>query len=310
MTYKATEILVIFLIHLIWSEILGYYEPMPFRLFLTWDISVVVTVGRCWYLIPKETRKDKIFRKRCKGIAFSGLWIIFFSVQLIFISIAFRKIPLDFQWTIAFMAPFIKEINDRYELINCIFMTMSASPENLVQVQFIGQIIINIIYSFWLAMILVGTITKKAEFLLLGINFCINMSLCSKVIRLDKKSYDRNVETINCLKQKTFTALLLNELVEILLPLVFIGTFSLAYHGPNKDILWNIRNIDNLNAFLTPVMEMALIDSGSLILSGVAFLWFSRINIFQEYCKTIKKYWIYLAFFGGTYITSVSIKNI
>ena len=189
---------------------------------------------------------------------------------------------------------------------------MSASPENLVQVQFIGQIIINIIYSFWLAMSLVGSITKATEYLLLGKIFCINMSLCYKVTLLDRtvSGNDAEAERIHSLRQKIITTLILNESVEVLLPIAFIATFSLAYYGPNKDTLWTIRNINNLNAFLTPVTEMALIDSGSLILSGVTFHWFSRISIFHEYCKTIKKYWIYLAFFGGTYITSVSIVNL
>ena len=100
-------------------------------------------------------------------------------------------------------------------------------------------------------------------------------------------------------KRVILTELILNECVEMMLPIAFIGTFSMAYYGPNRNNFWKIGKIDSLQTFLTPVVEMALIDSASVILASAALLWFCRINIFSEYTKAIKKYWIFLAFWGG-----------
>ena len=92
----------------------------------------------------------------------------------------------------------------------------------------------------------------------------------------------------------------------------FIGTSLIAYHGPNRDqlrvfecIRWQPKEID-IHSFLMPVLIMTLLDSGSVIISAV-FLWrFCRINIWVEYCRTIRNYWIHLAVWGGTFISGVS----
>ena len=119
------------------------------------------------------------------------------------------------------------------------------------------------------------------------------------------------------LKDEVLTELVLNEFVEVAVPIAFVSSFSIAYYGPNRSTLgtigaeiWHHKKIDNLNAFLMPVAEMTLIDSASIIFSGVALWLVCRINIFKEYCNTIKQYWIYLSLWGGALISAVSIINI
>ena len=107
------------------------------------------------------------------------------------------------------------------------------------------------------------------------------------------------------LKKEVLTELILNESIEVIVPFSCIGAFSLAYYGPNKHLLSIVREVKNFPVFLAPVVKMALIDSGSLLLAGAALLWFCRINILKEYCKTMKKYWIYLVAFGGLDICGV-----
>ena len=108
------------------------------------------------------------------------IWIGFVTVQLIaivvFVLSNFRN---NFQWMIALAVPLTKEINDR---IIGFFMTKSASSGNLMETKFIGNIKINLLYSFWTAVTLGQIATKSTEVVLLGINFLINMRLCYKVI--------------------------------------------------------------------------------------------------------------------------------
>ena len=93
-----------------------------------------------------------------------------------------------------------------------------------------------------------------------------------------------------------------------------MGAFCIAYYGPNANILgnvgcaiWQYKKIEDFRAFIMPVAEMALIDTGSVIFAGITFWWFCRINLWTEYRKTIKKYWVNLAFRGATYISLVNI---
>ena len=98
-------------------------------------------------------------------------------------------------------------------------------------------------------------------------------------------------------------------------PIAFIGAFFLAYYGPNADVLgnvwcaiWQYKKIEDFRAFIMPVAEMALIDSVSVIFAVILLWRFCQINVWKEYCKTIKKYWVYLAFRGAAFISLVSIK--
>ena len=145
----------------------------------------------------------------------------------------------------------------------------ASSPENFVEANFIAKTQTNVAYSFWLAITLAGLATKTTEYLLLGINFLLDMALCYKRIRLDRivsapkcdKKKQQNA------KQEILTELLLNEIAEGILPIAFIGAYTTAYFGPNKTTLvnvgcaiWGFQRIENLSDFLMPVVEMTLID--------------------------------------------------
>ena len=141
------------------------------------------------------------------------------------------------------------------------------------------------------------------------------MYLVCKAIRLDKRvcTLEKETKEILSLKEKLIAEVVLNETIEIIVPLAYIGSFLMAYYGPNSEILgdigctiWKYEKVDGLHS-LIGVMSMAAVDFGSVILAGGLFWICCRINIFEEYCKTIRKYWMHVAFHGGSVLSSVSI---
>ena len=70
--------------------------------------------------------------------------------------------------------------------------------------------------------------------------------------------------------------------------------------------IWGFEKIDSLPDLFKPVLEMTLFDSGSIVIAGVLLWNFCRINIFHEYCKTMAKYWKFLALGGNVYTSAVS----
>ena len=141
------------------------------------------------------------------------------------------------------------------------------------------------------------------------------MALCYKVIQLDKKVRPLELRTLHwrIVQKEVLTELILNEIVEIMVPVAYISNFLMAHYGPNKNRIgnvgcsvWMFQEVEDLHTHLIPVIQMALIDSGSLILSTGCLWWFCRINIWREYCANIKKYWLHLAFIGGSNISGVS----
>ena len=257
-----------------------------------------------WYSIPKQARLNPTTRKRYMAYGLRFVWIIFFNLQLLMVKNLFTNTFRDLQWMIALIAPLMKEINDR--IIDKL-IPIYAPQETLTEMKFIVKIHMNVFYALWLATSF-SILTAAIEYILLAISFCNNIFLCYKVIQLHGKTSTVHIEAkkIKNMKEDILTELILNETVEILLPIAFIGTFASAFYGPNKNKLWHIGEMENLMEYLLPIVKMALIDSGSLILAGIFLRWFCRINILREYCCTIKKYWIYLAFWGGSCIASVS----
>ena len=134
------------------------------------------------------------------------------------------------------------------------------------------------------------------------------MRLCYQVIRLDGKVSGANGKGRKDSRKQVLTELILNEFVEVAVPVAFIGGHLIFVFGPASV---GIRDrLGDLQSFVMPIVQMALIDSASVILAGI-LLWRScRINILQEYNQIIKKYWIYLAFYGGALISTVSILRI
>ena len=314
--YKGTEILAHCGVHLIWSKLIGYFEPFPFRCALVNLPSYIVMMIRLWYLFSKDKRMDPIFRKRSSAFLSYIFWSIFVTMQLNVITKLFNKVSREVQWLAGLIVPVTKEINDR---IIDRFITKSALPENIVEASFIGKISNNLAYSFWLAITLATSATEVTGFVLLGINFCLNLLICFRALKLTRKVSPPPFNTVakKDLRDKVVTELILNESIEILVPIAFIGSFSAAYFGPNNDTLggvgcsvWTYHKVDDLYDLFLPVLEMAIFDSGSLIISGCLLWNFCRINIIRKYCKTIKKFWIYLAIGSGYYINAVCVTRI
>lgn len=289
-----------------------YYEPFPYKVPIAGKLTAIALIVRFWYMAPKENRMEHMFRSRLRYFICWWLWLFFLSFQLTFVLLKLGSIPRETQWIIALILPLKKEING---FIMTKLITKAALSENLFATKFIVKIVNNLFYSISVA-IAFTNVTKTTEYLLHGVSFCANMALCYKAIRLDRRVYsiDFEKETTKLSRDDVITELVLNEIVEVMVPVAFIGTCIAGYYGPNKDIMgilgcsfWHQQNAGNFFDFLFPVIEMALMDFGSLILAGGMLWWFCHINIFGEYCWIIKKYWKHLAFHGGAFLSTVRI---
>ena len=311
-TFKLTEILICCSIHMIWSAIFRYIEPFPHRWTIMIYLSMIILYTRLYHKIPNEMRKEAAFRRKCKLYTCWLFYIGFITIQLMFMLRGIASLPHDIQWLIAMIVPLTKMMND--QACNKL-IAESALVERLVAAKFMAKITNNLCYSLFLAS-LFTKVSKVTESILLGINFYMDMALCYKAIRLQRKvsTFDFEATKSKSLIEEAITELVLNETVEIIVPLAFIGSFTASYYGPNKDILgnvgctiWEHQKVDDPWTHIFPVVIMALIDSISVILV-VILLWnFTNINFFKEYCKTIKKYWIHLVFHGGSFWSCVSI---
>ena len=108
--------------------------------------------------------------------------------------------------------------------------------------------------------------------------------------------------------------LVLNETIEVIVPIAFIVSYTIVFYGPNHDVMgnvgcdyWTFQKVEDLNAFLMPVLLMALVDCSSGLVSGVLLWKYCRINIVREYCIVIRRYWAILGLLGAAYLFSVQL---
>ena len=300
LTYTLTIYLSLCFIHLVWTTCLTFIEPFPFRCILVNYISFGTVLLRFWFILPKKIKMNATTRKRQRMFLFYILWSSAIALQLMVARKMFDKTPLEFQWVIAILVPILKEIND---LIIDKLIREAATPKNIFQVRTMGKLTTNIMFSFWIAVFLATSATETSGYVLLGINFCFNLILCKKAIKWENTKIENQNQSF---QNESLIQLVVNETIELIAPVTFIGSYLLAFYGPNYETIgnvgcsyWTFQGITDLNSLFMPVIVMALIDFGSAVVSGILLWKWCRINIFKEYCKVIKCYWVIIALSGA-----------
>jgi hypothetical protein len=107
--------------------------------------------------------------------------------------------------------------------------------------------------------------------------------------------YTRKKDPANVEKQmELLKDLMVNEIVEFMVPLSYLICFSVAYYGPNANLIGNVRSsqwqfvaVEDFEHTVGFITLFFLVDLGSVVLSSL-FLWvFCRINLWHV-CKVVQ----------------------
>ena len=92
------------------------------------------------------------------------------------------------------------------------------------------------------------------------------------------------------------------ELSEGLIPLGYAIGFAMAYYGPNANLMGNVKNeewqrkaVDDASWTFLVMSGLFAMDLFCLLLNSTIIWIFSHINLFEEFCNAIKKYWHIMA---------------
>merc|ERR1719343_1259120 len=132
--------------------------------------------------------------------------------------------------------------------------------------------------------------------MLLGIDFLTNMFLGLKATRLHNHSEDEKRNACS----EALQIMLLNESLEFFIPLVYLGCFLLAWHGPNASVLGNIRNgywqnseQDDLLGSATSLLMLTAIDGISVIINGILMYFRNGVNLWKVFLFMQKEWgWV------------------
>ena len=118
-----------------------------------------------------------------------------------------------------------------------------------------------------------------------------------KIVYLKKKKPDNNDKIVSLLQE-----LVINEMVEFMVPLAYLTGLLFCYFGTNAELIgnigsvyWQYKPIEDLGHTVKYVMMFFFVDLGSLIVSTVVLWKCCEINIFRAYSEIQKEFgWTFM----------------
>ena len=299
------------LTYLFWSVVLGYNPPMPLTLLLI-PIVFIAQYGTLYVLVSKHQDVSSDTKKRLKQFIISRVWVNVVELQYQGLGFLFVLLPINFQWILAFALPLVREIN--YHIFYKI-MIDSLHLDNGKLGIIIG---VNAYNALYVAVKIGHTATLTTSICILIVDFLINLHSCKVLVKIHTTITPNICGNEQHIKEREYqlSKLILTELMEIILPLVYIVTVVIGYYGPNAEILGNIRNeywqyeiINDLKGLTLSVLLMAIADSFSALIVGL-WLWKAcSIDFLRESCCLMGDIWEVPAIMIGMYLNYVSLNQ-
>ena len=285
----------------IWAFVFGLRYPVPLIGYINFFTMTVTNLSMIWFQFPSTWRNNQAFRRRLKWNMLTILALNLCVAEYIGFTAALVLTPEGFQWVIAIILPFFREIN---VWITTSLLKNCHDGDPLGGKIYIIQCLSNI-HSAFLAYS-VGTLaTLTTSIVIIAGDFIINILNSLRLIRLKHKedNFENNMERIDIILD-----LVISELTEALTPLTYLGCVIMAYYGPNAETIGNIRNswfhfseIEDFDYSLEIVAALFFFDLGSVAMTA-GLLWkFCHINLFQAFAALQNEFWLA---FGNNLVTS------
>ena len=278
----------------VWTMYFGFYQPLP-QAGPTNAVTMLFWIGVTFYFqFPADLKADPKFRKRILWFILYWEWENYFPLQFQMVS---WIIPVlgDYVWVVAFMFVIILESN-KYLMEK---MILKACGSNVVDAKRIMTMQLYAQYIFAVVTIISANVDDFTSYLILGMDFSIDMVQVVRIIRSYRKVALGGIETEAERVERELMAkdLILAEGMECIIPVIFIAGFAIAFYGPNYDELGNVGfdyfhyvKITDIWDFSKRAFYMTCIDVSFSIFSIVVLWVFARINMVKESVSLIQRY--------------------
>ena len=242
-----------------------------------------------WLFFPVFWRTNSDFRKRMKYSILAQFFVLGLSVQYWIVGWAFFALPPDYQPVLGILLPVSRELAGFILGKICVHAAGGRNEGVII----IAENMTLTFHALFLAVCVGSSATNATIYILLAIDFSINMFWCVKVFYSIKKGGEE--ERIKC--ADALKILVLSESLEFVMPLGYLACFVAAFYGPNADVLGNVKNsywqyqaVENLERAISNLLLLVSIDLLSLVIS-LFLLWkFCKINILKVYIYLQKQY--------------------
>ena len=276
--------------YIIWVYVCQFRYPVPFIGLLVFANVVITTAVAMWYRFPREWRNNQWARKRLKFAflaAFYGASIPFQYGLVTKILIRFSE---DHQWAVAIFLPFLREFNERV----MITIASKAADGDTRCVTIVCHQQIGLGHAAFLAYTVGSIATLSTSIVIIGTDFLINIFICLKIVYLNYKDED-GVSTTT--KIEMIQELVFTEMTEVMAPVCYLICFTMAYYGPNGELIGNILNsywqyiaIEDVYHTIKYLCIFFFADSLNLVICAMVLWDFCRISLFKAYVALQKEF--------------------
>ena len=308
----TASVIFIFLIMAVYCicRVIGYKYPVPFQGVLFAVVLQVVLYVHLYFQFPENTRKNTTFKKRIKYLYSSLIFSSLLQTQYHLLTLAFRNISVKFQWILGIFLPVVRHGNTQYLLRN----SFKSSGTKLWPTECSVSHWINLKNALFIA-ITVGTYaTEETSYVLLGIDFLINLYCCFKIIYFYKKYVTEKCEKACATAIETIRELVLNEHIELVMGVAYFLCVLIAYYGPNSEQIgnvkfggWHFQAISDIDTFISNLCLLFFIDTCSAVICSVLLWVICKINIFKAYYLMLQEFWLMMAVQTSFSLQTVSI---
>ena len=260
-----------------------------------------------WYQFPEEWRKASGFRK---SFGFYILRSVFSILSYIGYSL-FKKMMLDnnstWQWILPALLIPLREIHMYIQFK----LSVKATDAKDTSIPIINSFEVNCAHCVFLVTVLGADISNTAAWTIVVIDFLLNLYLTARI------TWIKNGAQFNMMMEKVesmLVSLVLNELVEALVPVTFCICLLLSFYGPNAELMCNIKSshfhctpIENIDKYVENLGFFFLADMVSLMTTGLFLWYFARINIYRAYACLQQEFGTIMTLIVATAILIVRI---
>ena len=137
-------------------------------------------------------------------------------------------VPKEYQWIVALFSPLVRELNVWFSQM--FFAKSSNGDIDSTEIYFgmdLGMSDAN-----FLAVTVGSIATFVSSIVIISLDSLINLFTCLRIVSLkNKKESPKNTETLIKLLQQ----LIINEWIEVVVPIRNIMCLDLGFYGPNKE---------------------------------------------------------------------------
>ena len=281
-----------------WSVYLSYNHPIPFLGLICYlAINLMSGVAILIFVYSGNNCKDN-FRGKKKYVILYELRKIVVTFFTGLLRMIFRRLAdSDAQCVVSILIPIVKWCNKSI-VLKLVHKMVGTENEKANVLVGIG---INVGYGLFVATQLANA-RNSTVFCIVAIDFLIQLKMSWRIIQLNKSIGVHDDPSLQTEKKKETAKLASAELCEGLTPLVYAISFAMAYYGPNSQLInhvgigiWGAIAVQDVNRTFIVLFVMFAIDVMSVLLNAL-IIWIStKVNLFQEFCAFLNKYWYIMA---------------